>query len=174
MDISQGNYIIDAGSTLGWKGSKKIGGSHNGTLLVKSGNINIDDSGARGEFIIDMTSIVDESLPDQESKDKLIGHLMSDDFFSVEKFPTAILKIKTIDNDSRVVADLTIKGTTNEINFPVKITAVNGKLNIEAKFEINRTLWGVKFGSGKFFENLGDSLINDEVEISLKIQGTKQ
>lgn len=175
MNIESGNYILDAAnSSLDWKAAKKVGGGHSGTIGFKGGNINIAASGASGEFIIDMTTISEGTLPDEESKGKLIGHLMSDDFFSVEKFPTATLKIKAISDDNQVIADLTIKGITNEIKFPASFTVADGKLTADASFEIDRTLWDIRFGSGKFFENLGDNLINDQIGMTLKIQATKE
>ena len=177
MNIESGNYILDAtNSSLGWKAAFKVGASHSGTIAIKNGNLNINSNTqvASGEFIIDMTNISEGSLSDEESKGKLIGHLMSDDFFSVEKFPIATLKIKEIDDKNQVTADLTIKGITNEIQFPATITVVNDKLTAEASFEIDRSLWDIRYGSGKFFKDLGDKLIKDEIDISLKIQATKQ
>lgn len=175
MNIELGNYIVEAAnSSLGWKAAFKVGASHKGTIAIKSGNINITDSDASGEFIIDMANISEGSLPDEESKGKLIGHLMSDDFFSVEKFPTATLKIKAIDDNNQVKADLTIKDITNEIQFPATITVTDNKLIAEASFEIDRSLWDIRYGSGKFFKDLGDKFIKDEIEISLKIQAIRE
>ena len=98
---------------------------------------------------------------------------MSDDFFSVEKFPTATLKIKAIDDNNQVTADLTIKDITHEIQFPATIAVANDKLTAEADFEIDRSLWDIRYGSGKFFKDLGDKLIKDEIEISLKIRAAQ-
>lgn len=174
MNIESGNYVVEpTASSLGWEAYRKVLGGHKGTIAIKSGNISIDASGVSGEFVIDMTKISEGTLPDEEKK-KFLGHLLTDDFFSVEKFPTANLKIKEISDTNQVTADLTIKGATNEIKFPAIFTVSDGLLKVEANFKIDRTLWDIRFGSGKFFENLGDNLIDDQVGMTLKIVASKK
>jgi len=165
-------------STVNWLG-KKVTGEHDGTIKISKGEINIDKGNVvGGSFEINMNSIVCRDLDDEEWNAKLIKHLKSDDFFSVEKFPTAkfeITKIEPLDDvaslnyNKTVNGNLTIKGITKGISFPASIKIENGVMNSYADFDIDRTQWDIKYGSGKFFENLGDKMINDKFNIKFKI-----
>jgi polyisoprenoid-binding protein YceI len=156
-------------STVAWVG-KKINKQHNGTVGLKEGYFSlVDGKFASGEFIIDMDVMTDESHPDPNQPGRLIGHLKSDDFFSVEKFPYAKLLIKESTQfekgKAKVVADLTIKGKTHPIEFEVE--RLGAKFTSNMKFD--RSLYDVRYGSGKFFEDLGDRAIDDMVQIDVTI-----
>ena len=165
-------------STMNWLG-KKVTGQHNGTIKIAKGEINIDkDKVVGGSFEMDMKTIVNLDLQDAEFNTKLITHLKSDDFFSAEKFPTSKFEITKVEPfsdatkpnfNSNISGNLTIKGITKGISFPASVKIENGVLNANADFEIDRTQWDIKYGSGKFFENLGDKMINDNFGISFKI-----
>src|SRR5688572_27348396 len=92
--------VDTAKSVIKWKGEKKlVDSAHNGTLKLKSGTVVTDDKGqvTGGEFLIDMSSIEDLDLAAKpDSKKKLEGHLKSDDFFNVEKWPTAKFVVKKV------------------------------------------------------------------------------
>ena len=162
-------------STIKWTG-KKVTGSHWGYIKFADGQVSVENNAVvGGTFTMDMTSI-----DDQDAKggmgDKLVGHLKSDDFFSVEKFPKGTLVLKSVTpksgNDFDVKADLTLKGTTAEITFPATI-AMNGKdLSVKASFPINRTKFGIKYGSGSFFDNLGDKAISDDFTVDVDATAT--
>lgn len=168
-------------SIVEWIG-KKVTGQHNGNIKINSGEFNTD--GGRlisGKIEIDMGTIVCLDLTDKSTNDKLIGHLKSDDFFSVEKFPysnfeiTDVKEYKNSDKpefNSMVSGNLTIKGITKGISFPASITIKDGILNASADFDVDRTEWNVRYGSGKFFQNLGDKLINDNFNIKFKIKAS--
>jgi polyisoprenoid-binding protein YceI len=115
-----------------------------------------------------MTTIVTTDL-EGDSKNQLEGHLRSDDFFGVENFKTANLVFKKIKakgkNQYNVTADLTIKGITKSINFDVLL---NGN-TATAELKVDRTKYGVKYGSGSFFSNLGDKTISDEFILDISI-----
>lgn len=170
-----GAFAVDAGSTLGWTGSK-VGKSHNGTIDITSGGISLTDGVVTGgEFVIDMNSIKDLDVENEEYNAKLVGHLKSDDFFGVEAHPTATFKITGAEavsgQDSgnySVTGDLTIKGITHSINFPAQIDVTAEGVSTKAVFPIDRSKWEVKFGSTNFFEDLvGDKIISNEIEIAL-------
>src|SRR5690606_19135025 len=74
-------------STIEWRGSK-VTGEHNGHVDVRQGNIVLDEKGnLKSAYVqVDMNSMTNEDL-DADTQQKLIGHLKSDDFFSVEKYP---------------------------------------------------------------------------------------
>ena len=176
-DVS-GTFTVESGSTLAWRGSKPVGKEHNGTIDIAGGSIKVVNGLVTGgEFTIDMTTIKDLDLEPGEWNDKLVGHLKSDDFFSVETHPSATFKITSAEPVSgqdlgnySITGDLTIKGITNSINFPAQITVSENGVSTSAKasFQIDRSKWNVKFGSTNFFEDLvGDKIISNEIDIEL-------
>lgn len=156
-------------SALTWVGSK-VTGSHEGTIKLKSGYLTLDNNNlVGGEFVIDMTTIVCTDLSGK-GKASIEGHLKSDDFFSVDKFPTASLTILDVKKKGlgqyQVNANITIKGMTQEIMFDAEIkekTAI-------AKLVIDRTEFGIIYKSGNFFEELADKAIYDEFEMSIELK----
>lgn len=169
---SDGFYRIDnKSSKVNWVGSKITGSSHSGTVNIMEGGLQIANGAITGgKFTIDMTSITVTDL-DGGMKGKLEGHLKNDDFFSVDKFKTANLAIVKAD-DSMVVADLTIKGITNKVEFPVELSIdESGMLKATAKIKVDRTKYDVRYGSDSFFDNLGDKAINNEIEFEVELIG---
>ncbi|MEK2645508.1 YceI family protein [Bdellovibrio sp. BCCA] len=174
-------YKIDAkASSVAWKGSKKMGSSHHGGISVKDGDVTFNKGQLTGgNVVIDMTTVTNDDLKDSpDYQKKLVGHLSSDDFFSVTKFPTASFKITNVTAKSKTEAvvkgELTMIGKTNPIEFPVKFTVDKGIATGEALVKIDRTKWGLKYGSGNFFKELaGDKIINDEFELNLKLVAKK-
>ncbi|MEX0811387.1 MAG: YceI family protein [Chitinophagales bacterium] len=172
--LAQENFKVDTkASTLEWIG-KKVTGKHNGTIQVKSGNVSFTKGKLSGNFTIDMTTIENNDL-EGEYKTKLENHLKSDDFFSVEKFPTSTFKItKAVDEGNgkyEITGDLTIKGITNPVTFPATISVIDGELRADANITFDRSKWKVKYGSGSFFDDLGDKMIYDDVYLSLSLVG---
>ena len=156
-------------SALTWVGSK-VTGSHEGTIKLKSGYLTLDNNNlVGGEFVIDMTTIVCTDLSGK-GKASIEGHLMSDDFFSVDKFPTASLTILDVKKKGlgqyQVNANITIKGMTQEILFDAEIKEKTAK----AKLVIDRTEFGIIYKSGNFFEELADKAIYDEFEMSIELK----
>ncbi len=175
-------YKIDTkASSVAWKGSKKMGSFHVGSIVMKEGSVTLDKKGqlSAGNFVIDMATIANEDLKDSpEYQKKLVGHLSSEDFFNVAKFPTAVFKVTSVTAKSKeealVKGDLTMIGKTNAIEFPVKLSADKGVVTGEANVKVDRTKWGLKYGSGNFFKELaGDKIINDEFELTLKLVAKK-
>lgn len=158
-------------SKVYWTG-KKVTGEHTGYLSVNGGSVYVADNKVVGADVqLDMSSIKVTDL-EGEWKDKLEGHLKSDDFFSTEKHPNATFKIKSFEGE-KVVGDLTIKGITHEISFPADINVANGKVVANGTASIDRTKWNIKYGSGKFFSDLGDRMINDYFEIKFELTAGK-
>ena len=164
-------------STIKWIGSK-VASSHEGTVNIQKGMLMIDHGTlVGGQFSIDMTSINNTDIESEEYREKLNGHLKNEDFFNVEDFPLATITItraaKGEGNSYKIVADLTIKGITHSVTFPAKVE-ING-LNFlaTAKIKIDRTKWDIKYGSGSFFENLGDKMILDEIEFDVYLLSVK-
>ena len=129
-----------------------------------------------GEFVIDMTTINNTDL-EGGMKKKLEGHLSSPDFFAVEEFPTATLKIKSSeghDGHMHVTADLTIKGITNEITFDASYKEKDGTFMATADIVIDRSKFDVRYGSDSFFDNLGDKAINNKVAFKISLSGKQK
>ena len=155
-------------SSVFWKGNK-VTGSHEGTIKIKSGILKFEKKKfIGGEFEIDMNSLICTDLSG-EYKGKLEGHLKSDDFFGVTNFPTATLKIKKVKqkkgNTYECTAEIKIKGKTENIIF----NTILNKNSAAAKIKIDRTKFDVKYGSGSFFDGLGDNMIYDEFDLNINL-----
>jgi len=141
--------------------AKKVAGQHEGTINLASGSLVAN--GAKltgGEFVIDMKSIVCTDLTDAEYNKKFIGHITTGDFFEVEKYPTASFKITKVEG-ANLTGDLTMHGVTKSITFPAKIAIIVGKISATASIPVDRTDFGVKYNSKKFFDKIGEKAIDD-------------
>lgn len=165
---SQKFEIISAQSNIDWVG-RKVTGAHNGTIVVKEGEVILkDDKLTAGKFIIDTTSIKILDLTDPGTNAQFFGHLASEDFFSIEKYPEATLEITSV-SENHVEGNLTIKDITHPVDFDV-ILNVNGKLlTATGNLVIDRTKYAMKFRSGNFFKDLGDTLIYNDFELNVSI-----
>ncbi|MEJ5287240.1 MAG: YceI family protein [Bacteroidota bacterium] len=181
--LAQNTYNLDvAKSNIKWIG-KKFLGAHWGWVNFKSGNISYDGTKiTSGEFEVDMTSIRNEDLKDKDLNAKLVGHLKSDDFFSVAKFPTAKFVIthstplkasKAGEPNIAITGKMTIKGITQTISFPATIKADGNKITAKATLDLDRTKFDVRYGSGSFFDNLGDNVIYDNFTLELNLTFSK-
>lgn len=177
MLLGQPTAVVDAditSSIVTWKGYK-VTGSHEGTIDLKSGSLDYDTDGnlTGGTVVIDMTSLSCTDLSGK-SAEKLVGHLQSDDFFGVANYPTATLVITDVSakgtpGDYKVTADLTIKETTESVKFYAHVEEQDGKRVATADLKIDRTDYDVRYGSGSFFDNLGDKTIYDEFDINVTL-----
>ncbi len=174
-------------SRVNWEGSKPTG-AHSGTINIKNGKLNIDNGEiVSGDIVIDMNSITVTDL-EGDSKAGLEAHLKGmrdegeeDHFFNVAKFPTAAFKITKVaklandENASHLVyGDLTIKGITEQVGFKASIDSNNGVVSVNTpEFKIDRTKWGVNYGSAKIFDGLKDKVINDNISLSLSVVATQ-
>ena len=164
-------------SKVVWLG-KKVTGEHTGTINIASGDLEFSDNKlSGGSFEIDMSSITNSDIENEEYKQKLVGHLKSDDFFGVEKYPTSTLVIKNVEakspNKYHVNGEITIKGITKSIEFPVEVSLVDSKASASATITIDRSEFDVKYGSGSFFEGLGDKMIYDDFTLNVTLVANK-
>jgi polyisoprenoid-binding protein YceI len=169
-------FTVDTNATtLGWL-AKKVTGQHNGKVKVESGAVTFDGVNVTGgEFIIDLSNITIEDIQGS-SNEKLLGHLKSDDFFSVAKFPTAKFLLSSVTPKSgktfTIKGKLTIKGITNDIEFPADIVFSGKTMTATSKIKVDRTKYDIKYRSSNFFENLGDKTIYDDFELDLNLVAT--
>jgi len=164
-------------SMMAWHG-KKVTGEHNGTIDINKGNLIFDGTRLTGGVLeVDMKSVKNLDLTDVGYNKKLTTHLMSEDFFNAEKYPTATLKITKVTpkggNDYEVAGTLTIRGITNPITFPATVKLNGGTAEVSAKVVIDRSKYDVKYGSKSFFENIGDKMIYDEFDLTANLVATK-
>lgn len=165
-------------SQVKWNG-KKVTGEHHGTINLANGTLQVANGQvASGSFEMDMASIVNEDLTDAGYNKRLVDHLKSDDFFSVENHPVSRLTISSVKklggNEYEYTGNLTIKGITNPVTFTAN-TSVNGNaLKAEGKMVVNRTKYDIKFRSGTFFQNLGDNLIYDDFTLDFTLVANAQ
>lgn len=180
--LTEGTYTLADGNMLNWTGEKAAYG-HNGTVNVSEGSFEVKAGMlTAGSFTVDMTSIVNEDLESEEDKAKLVGHLMSDDFFGVEANPTATFVVKSVAaSDAEgathtITGDLTIKGKTNEISFPATVSQEGESITTTASFVIDRAKWDIKFNSPDFpdFANLAaDKIISNDIKIEFSLVANK-
>jgi len=172
---TSGDYSLDTErSSLRWTAQRVFSNFHNGTASLRSGSITFDENGPDGgEFVIELTRITESN-----GNNRFLRQIASDAFFDVDKFPTAIFvmtgAVKTGDTREAIFYDLngglTIKDRTIPIVIPAAITYGNGTAHALASFQIDRTLWGLTYDSGSFFEGLGDKAILDNIGFMLDLQ----
>ena len=165
-------------SQIKWIG-RKVTGEHSGTLNLSGGWVVLDKHSINsGKFIFDMASISNTDIESPEWKQKLEDHLKSEDFFHTDSFPHAILEIKgpqslIIENSKKsdqILADLTIRGITHEIKFPLDLIQSQNNFKAEGSVDIDRTLYNIQYKSGKYFDELGDKLIYDNFTVQFMVQ----
>ena len=171
---AQVSKTIDAEkSSVKWKG-EKVTGEHTGTINIKSGILEFKDAKLTGgNIVIDMASIENTDL-EGEYKGKLEGHLKSDDFFGIATYPEASLVITKVKEGKKegtyeITGNMTIKGITNPITFTATFIDDNGTTIANANLIIDRSKYDVKYGSGSFFDNLGDKTIYDEFTLTVNL-----
>lgn len=160
--------IVPSQSNIDWTG-KKVTGAHNGTIAIKEGQFILNDGKiTNGSFIVDTTSIKILDITDPDTNAQFLGHLISDDFFSTEQFKEASLVI-TAAAGNHIDAELTIKDMTHPVSFDTVVNLAGDTFTASGKLIIDRTKYGMKFRSGNFFQNLGDTLIYNDFELNVSI-----
>jgi polyisoprenoid-binding protein YceI len=168
------NAVIDTNaSQVEWTG-KKLTGEHYGFINISKGNLEFKGSKlSGGSFELDMNSITCTDIKDEKSNTRFVNHLKSDDFFSVDLFPVSKFEItKAVHKGSEnyeITGNLTIKEITHPLTFSAVVSNKEGKVTATANLKFDRSKYNVKFGSKSFFENIGDKLVYDDVEMKVKL-----
>jgi polyisoprenoid-binding protein YceI len=165
-------------STLGWEG-KAVTHGHNGTMQFTGGDLTVRNNQVVGGTVtVDMKTMKATDITDAENHAKFVGHMSSDDFFGVEKNPTATFKITSVApiagakadaDNATITGDMTIKGVTQKVSFPAKVGVKNGVAAATGKATIDRTKFGLKYGSKSFFDSIGDKAINDDFMLTFNV-----
>ncbi|WP_341837421.1 YceI family protein [Chitinophaga pollutisoli] len=164
-------------SKIAWL-AKKVTGSHNGFINISGGTLQVDGSTLTGgSFNVDTRTMTVEDIKDEKGNARLLGHLKSDDFFSVENHPDASFAItsakKKSGNTYDITGNLTIKGISQSITFPADVVVNGDQLNAKATIKIDRTKFDIKYRSNSFFENLGDKAIYDDFTLDVELVANK-
>lgn len=160
--------IETAKSNIDWVG-RKVTGAHNGTIALKQGELTLSEGQiSGGSFVIDMGSIRILDIADPATNAQFAGHLGSDDFFSITQFPEAFFEIRSVQGN-RITGDLTIKGITHPVSIDTDMNIAGDKLTASGTVLVDRTKYGIRFRSGNFFKDLGDTLIYNDFELNISI-----
>jgi rhodanese-related sulfurtransferase/polyisoprenoid-binding protein YceI len=177
--IEDGSYKVNTDqSIIEWTG-RNVNKKHYGAVKLSRGEMTVKDASIKGSFEIDMTSIKNIDLDGDDLQPVLISHLKSDDFFFVKMFPRAFFNLKSAtllekpnlsSPNFKVKGTIELRGIKKGITFPATVNPVpEGGAIIEAHFDIDRTRWGVLYGSSRFFEHLGMHLVFDLISFELRL-----
>ena len=168
--------ISQENSTIEWVG-EKVSGAHSGYINLQNAFFLFEEEKfVGGEFNIDMNSIKCTDIENPKYAAKLEEHLKDPDFFNSSKYPNSNFKITNIifDGTSYIITgDITIKEITQEIKFPAQFENDGDLFHANALLKIDRTKHDIKYGSGSFFDDLGDRMIYDEFTLKIHLQGSK-
>ncbi len=174
---ADGTYDLStADSKVEWIGTKTLITDYKdvGTIDLQSGSFAVvNGQVASGTIVFNMKTITGTETSNKEAPvSSLSKHLQSADFFDVAKYPTATFSVTGAeavggtDGAFMLTGSLDLKGIKNEIQFPVEFSKLaDGRTMVAGSFKIDRTKWGLKYGSGQFFKDLGDKVIGDEVDV---------
>ncbi|MFM1998890.1 MAG: hypothetical protein RL204_837 [Bacteroidota bacterium] len=180
--LTDGKFNIDyKASTINWHAEKVTGSGHDGTIRVSSGQVTVAKGNvSAGKMKVDMNGITCTDLTDAEMNSNLINHLKSADFFNTAAFPDANFEVVSVKaeadkagNTHKITGKFTIKGITKEITFPAKVTGTATQVNINGTFNLDRSLFDVKYGSTSFFDSLGDKAINNDIRLTFNLVAKK-
>ena len=171
-------YTVDlTKSKIVWVG-RKVTGQHTGEIKIASGSLTANGKAlSGGNFIMDMKSMTCKDL-DAANGGKLLGHLKSNDFFSVEKNPTSKFEITKItaagSGKVNILGKLTIKGITSDVSFPANVVQKKGVIVAVANdVKVNRTKYDIKYGSKSFIADIGDKAIDDDFILNISLVAKK-
>ncbi len=174
--LVNGSYLLDAmTSQIQWKASE-VTMNHNGTVMAREGSVRLlDGQPVDGSVLVDMVTMKNLNLRGAFLT-QFESHMRSNDFFDIKQYPTASFAIKSLEpltgitgSNYRVDGEMTIKNVTNKVSFPANIQKTDTGLNLVGHMVIDRTLYGIQFRSAKFFEKLGDKMIDDEFFLDLDL-----
>lgn len=167
-------------SQLLWRARRIVadGNRHRGTVKLSAGTVLVKDGNlVGGDFTIDMSTINASDLEGNDAKNRLENHLKSEDFFEIETYPTAafeiaeVVPVDTIGGANHLITgNLTLKNVKKSVQFPVNVRSMgNSMLVTSLPFEIDRTDWGVNYGSG-LLGTVQDEIISDMISLTVRVK----
>ncbi|HBA36274.1 TPA: hypothetical protein DCZ15_00140 [Candidatus Falkowbacteria bacterium] len=182
VNLSDGEYFFQKGDRIMWSGRKPLKTDYSdlGTVAIRSGAFTVQEGRVSdGLIVLDMNSLRVDVTGSGRGQDGLANHLQSADFFAVSDFPTIKFQVLEsfeimIDGVVSVNGELTVKDTVRELSLPLTIYQQGEETRIKSQFSWDRTQWEVKYGSGNFFDNLADNVIDDQVVISFDVAVIKK
>ncbi|MFD1140592.1 YceI family protein [Larkinella insperata] len=170
-------YAVDTEqSTIVWN-AKKVGGEHTGNIKLSKGEFVFNGNKlTAGNFTADMTTI-----SENKGSERVVNHLKNDDFFAVDKNPTATFKINKLapiagaaagQPNYTVTGDLMIKGATKPITFPATVKLEGDNVEAAAKLTVNRLDYDIKYRAA-LIGTAADKIIEDTFTLDLKLVGKK-
>jgi len=170
-------------SVVRWTG-RNLFNHHQGTVKLSGGRIEVQNGALKAaRFTLDMNQIVCEDLLDTAYNAMLIRHLRDDDFFAVDRFPTAEFVCEHAEPlpactpgtpNYTLHGTMTLRGVTQPLSFPAVIAAADAEhLTGQAQFELDRTQFGSQYGSGKLFAFLGKHVVNDHIHLHIKLHAIR-
>jgi len=181
--LTDGEYaLVAASSSMTWEGRKPLipGYTDKGTVAIASGSATVAGGAVTmGSVVIDFRTIKTLSTGKGNGESMQETHIKGADFFNVEMYPTGAFVFESLTPTAdgaayTVKGTLTVKGITKPVEFPATVSQSGNLLTMEATAVLDRTLWDIKYGSGKFFENLGDKLIDDKFTVHFIAVGVKK
>lgn len=173
---TESGYVAEK-SEITWSANKKIVREwvDQGTIEASSAILEVNQQGApvAGSIILDMTSLDVTKTGSNKDFERLETHVSSADFFDVEKYPTAsfvVTEVSEGENGTYILTgDMTIKETTKVMDVPVTLSTNQEGHRVVGTLAIDRTEYDVRFGSDKFFDNLGNNVIDDIFTVSFDL-----
>jgi polyisoprenoid-binding protein YceI len=183
--LIHGRYVVDTeASVVRWTG-QNLFNHHHGTVKLSKGAFTVEDNQlTHAKFTINLRSILCEDIADSSLNALLLRHLMDADFFHVAQHPEASWVLSAAQAipgsvegqpNWQLSGQLTLRGVTQPVNFPAVIAASADGQTItgQAHLHLDRTLFGSIYGSGRFFKFLGQHVVNDHIQLHLKIHADK-
>lgn len=161
-----GEFEVASQSTVNWTG-KAVGKSHTGTLGIQKGTFIVNEGQLTGALVFDMNTL---DSPDGEG---LVNHLKNEDFFETTTYPTSELIITNY-AEGVLEGELTIKGIVNTVYLPVSISSLGEVLLVVGDITFDRTDWNIQYGSGSFYDDLGDKAIADDINLEFALTARKK
>lgn len=167
--------VDTAPSLVRWRGTKVGGGSHEGVVRLEGGRLRLRDGGVTGgEFTVDMTTIAVTDIPphEVEARRQLRSHLSHEEFFGVDRFPTAHFVITRVREGRHglqtVSGNLTIRDSVHNVTFEATAPIVTPEaVWASADFSIDRQLWGIDFDGRT--SALRNAIVHDPIQLDLTL-----
>lgn len=169
--------VVPGQSVVVWTG-RSATSRHTGTLAVDQGTIRVVDGKVGGGFSMPLDSLADDDLADPGLRAMLVRHLLSDDFLFAQRHPRAeftVVQSEFLDGASpgaanyHVRGELLLRGRIEPLALPLTLAPLDGGVSLKAHFDLDRTRWGMDYGSGKLFRRLGMHLVHDMVSLDVTL-----